>query len=395
MTAGVPQGSILGPTLWNLAYDSVLLMPDLPRGARLVAYADDLAVVVTAREEAALECRTNEALEMVDEWMRDHKLTLAPHKSEAVLLIGKKRPKEINITLGDHSIEIKKEVKYLGVVLDRPRTGTAHVNYATSKAMNTCRKLSRIMPRRGGATEAKRRLLASAATSAVLYGAPTWAEKALSSKRNREKLASTQRIIALRVARAYRTVSSKAALVLSGLIPWELLAEERTKRYKDDSSDETDLREKTMVSWQAAWDKEEGGNTTRWTKRLIPNLKAWVSRTHGDTSYYLTQILSGHGSFQTYMVKIGKTQVATCVLCDSGEEDDVTHTVLRCEKLKEIRERAAALMEDQQTVEKIIQRMLGSDQEWQTIAEALENIMRKKDELEQERRERVRRRVAT
>jgi len=58
VTAGVPQGPILGPFLWNVAYDSLLALPDLPEGTELVAYADDLAVMVTAKNAHTLQDRT-------------------------------------------------------------------------------------------------------------------------------------------------------------------------------------------------------------------------------------------------------------------------------------------------------------------------------------------------
>jgi len=41
---GVSQGSVLGPLLWDLAYDSILCLP-LPRGCQAICYADDTFVV--------------------------------------------------------------------------------------------------------------------------------------------------------------------------------------------------------------------------------------------------------------------------------------------------------------------------------------------------------------
>ena len=45
---GDPQGSVLGMDLWNIMYD-VLLRLALPRGARTVGFADDVAVIVVGK----------------------------------------------------------------------------------------------------------------------------------------------------------------------------------------------------------------------------------------------------------------------------------------------------------------------------------------------------------
>ena len=51
VTAVVPQGSVLGPFLWNVTYDDFLEIK-LPERATLMGFADDVAMVVTA------DCRT-------------------------------------------------------------------------------------------------------------------------------------------------------------------------------------------------------------------------------------------------------------------------------------------------------------------------------------------------
>ena len=45
MYCEVPQGSVLGPLLWNIVYDAVLRSPMLPDSA-LACYADDTLVLV-------------------------------------------------------------------------------------------------------------------------------------------------------------------------------------------------------------------------------------------------------------------------------------------------------------------------------------------------------------
>lgn len=53
ITCGVSQGSVLGPTLWNLYYDEVLKIR-VPKQVTSVGYANDLSVVITGNTSKEL-----------------------------------------------------------------------------------------------------------------------------------------------------------------------------------------------------------------------------------------------------------------------------------------------------------------------------------------------------
>ncbi|XP_038106605.1 uncharacterized protein LOC119766237 [Culex quinquefasciatus] len=59
ITAGVPQGSLIGPGLWNGMYDGVLTL-ELPTGVSIVGFADDIVLMVLGTvetvEHVVFEC---------------------------------------------------------------------------------------------------------------------------------------------------------------------------------------------------------------------------------------------------------------------------------------------------------------------------------------------------
>lgn len=142
--SGVPQGSVLGPTLWNLLYDGVLRLR-LPKGVNLVGFADDLALVVTARREGEVSNIGNRALRMVTRWMQQSHLSIAPEKTEAIVLTKARKLAPITFDVMGTEIEPKAAVKYLGVWLDTKLTFAEHVGRTANKAGELTAALGRLM----------------------------------------------------------------------------------------------------------------------------------------------------------------------------------------------------------------------------------------------------------
>ncbi|XP_060836465.1 uncharacterized protein LOC132919138 [Rhopalosiphum padi] len=161
--------------------------------------------------------------------------------------------------------------------------------------MRTTNTLLRILPNIGGPSLAKRKLLAGVVLSQLLYAAPAWASAVVKREHCLKHLRAAYRRAALRVTMAYRTTSYEAATMLSSMTSIDLLATEREKIRNCTSTEErAEVRQKTIGDWQSMainW----------WTHQLLPNIRSWTYRKHGNVNHYITQALSGHGCFGDYI----------------------------------------------------------------------------------------------
>lgn len=105
VTYGVPQGSVIGPALWNIFYDG-LLEVKMTDGVQTVAFADDVGVIGVAWTGELAARLLNPALDIVALWMGDNGLGLAPEKSEAVVVTGKKKYDNPELLLEGHAVAV-------------------------------------------------------------------------------------------------------------------------------------------------------------------------------------------------------------------------------------------------------------------------------------------------
>lgn len=95
-------------------YNSLLCI-ELLREVELLAFADDLAIVATAKMTREVEGHLEEAFSRVMEWMSEHELCLVVEKTEAVVFTNKKVNNTMNVNCGGYNILSKTSLRYLRV----------------------------------------------------------------------------------------------------------------------------------------------------------------------------------------------------------------------------------------------------------------------------------------
>ncbi|CAG4939554.1 unnamed protein product [Colias eurytheme] len=82
-SCGVPQGSVLGPILWNFAYDAVLRV-NLPTSISVICYADDTLLIAEGESYQEATHFAELGISRVVNKIQDLGLKIAPHKTEAL-----------------------------------------------------------------------------------------------------------------------------------------------------------------------------------------------------------------------------------------------------------------------------------------------------------------------
>ena len=390
VTCGAPQGSKLGPFLWNIVYDG-LLETKWPERTSMVGFADDAIIISGAENPEVLGIRVNESLFRTKMWLPKHGLEMAANKTQAIMVTKKRAYIKPIIMIENEEIQWQRQMTYLGVEIDVGLNFGPHIEKIAKKGLETCARVARMMPNVNGPREKKRRLLAAVATSQILYAAPAW-PNAMVIDRNVRRLTSTQRCAAIRVTSAYRTVSSQAVLTLASMPPIDLLVQERADIFERIKGSEEqseakkerirkECRKETLLKWQYRWDTESSG---KWTHELIPDLEKWVNRTHGETDFYLTQALTGHGKFNAYLHRFKKLENSECLECGHNSED-ARHTLFVCNKWDNNRRVLKTQIKSDITASNLVTLILSSEENWNHIKTYVQNIMKEKGKEENKR----------
>ena len=221
-----------------------------------MAFADNVALVIVGKHLEDLSNLFSVSFKKYQEYLDFIGLELAKHKTEAVLIIGRKVVETITLRVEQHIITSQPAIRYLGVMIDARLNFKQQVEHAVTKASAVRTVLSWLMPNVGGPKHNRRALLASVVTSVITYGIAIWT-CALQTQETCRKVTSVCHLSALRVSSAYRTVSKEASAVIAGLLPIEVLADVRKRLYRRGKSANTnveqmkdDERQSSLLRWQ-------------------------------------------------------------------------------------------------------------------------------------------------
>ncbi|MBP1527556.1 MAG: reverse transcriptase family protein, partial [Spiroplasma ixodetis] len=373
LVRGCPQGSVLGPTLWNILFNDLLSI-NLPGASQIFCFADDTLLICRADTVEELTVLTNECLTHIDCWMSNSHLSLNAQKTQACIYT-KRKPHEYDspvFQLKDCVIVPSSTFKYLGLIFDNGFYWAAHLRSLQQRCKVLMHTMSQVCGNLFGYSFRARQIMFLGIVRCLFYYCSSAFYHRLHLKSFQEILTKSIRPLLIATIYGYRTISTPAAHVLADCPPLHLSVIARSLRwlcknqlpihswhsfekfflipgtsptmYALRDSEETSrcvsehglklfLQEQIYAQWQSEWDNSEKGVTT-WF--LIPK----VEERHLSPlqpNFFLTQALTGHGCFLEYLHRFNLRPNPQCACC-CGSTQTSFHILYDCPDYSYIRD---------------------------------------------------------
>ena len=139
LSHGVPQGSILGPLIFNIFLNDVFYVLD--KQCNLYNYADDNTLVNSDACILSLKSKLEKSANMASHWFANNHMKSNFSKFQAMILNNHPDSCEISLRVANTDVKLNDCVKLLGVYIDYELKFTNHVDHLCKR---TPRQLSAI-----------------------------------------------------------------------------------------------------------------------------------------------------------------------------------------------------------------------------------------------------------
>ncbi|GFW61168.1 RNA-directed DNA polymerase from mobile element jockey [Trichonephila clavipes] len=167
---GVPQGSLLGPLLFNI------YIKDIPTHSQTSTniYADDTVTLATYKNHKTIKIALNNHLKLLETFFDTWKIKINGDKTIAVLFTNRKT-QPTPPTLYSTQLQWSQNTKYLGLTLDKKLTWKQHIIQTRDKFRRAQRAIFPLIGRNSELNMYNELLLYTAVLRPNLtYGSPVW-----------------------------------------------------------------------------------------------------------------------------------------------------------------------------------------------------------------------------
>lgn len=143
---GIPQGSVLGPTLFIIYINDIHFCTAY---TTISLFADDALLSISGNDHDVLVESMMLDLERINNWLIANKLKLNVNKTKCMFIGSKQNcykffsQGSINVYLAGQKLEFVHEIKYLGFLLDQHLNFKSHIDYLIKKISKKIGFLSR------------------------------------------------------------------------------------------------------------------------------------------------------------------------------------------------------------------------------------------------------------
>jgi hypothetical protein len=169
MKVGVPQGSVLSPTLFNMYIN------DTPQAisVHLAFFADDTCLYATERKEGYVLRKLQRGFNSMVEWSKSWNIKINEDKTQAIYFSHRIRLPE-SLTINGQNIPFVNNVKYLGVIFDRKITWGLHIKTIETKAFRAFTRTYSLFRCEHLSSNIKLTLYKALIRSIMTYASPAW-----------------------------------------------------------------------------------------------------------------------------------------------------------------------------------------------------------------------------